>query len=40
MGQLARCLVAEVQPEDPTLTAGAVFVGTGAALIAFAIFVL
>jgi hypothetical protein len=27
-------------PEDPTLTAGAVFVGTGAALVAFAIFVL
>lgn len=27
-------------PEDPTLTAGAVFFGAGAALLAFAIFVL
>ena len=27
-------------PEDPTLTAGAVFIATGAALLVFAIFVL
>jgi hypothetical protein len=27
-------------PEDPTLTAGAVFIASGAALLAFAIFVL
>ena len=27
-------------PEDPTLTAGAVFIGSGAALLAFALFVL
>lgn len=30
----------QFNPEDPTLTAGAVFVGAGAALLAFALFVL
>lgn len=39
-GRIPGVSTLKFNPEDPTLTAGAVFVGTGAALVAFAIFVL
>jgi hypothetical protein len=39
-GRIPGVSTLKFNPEDPTLTAGAVFVGAGAALLAFAIFVL
>ena len=39
-GRIPGVSTLKLNPEDPTLTAGAVFAGAGAALLAFAIFVL
>ena len=39
-GRIPGVSTLKFNPEDPTLTAGAVFIGTGAALLAVALFVL